>query len=79
MDYLTALKQFAANEGKQTPVYDNENAPKDLKWLRNLKLSEDDIKKLLDEPNERKEDESPERYKLRRKIRNVLMKYKNLI
>lgn len=77
MDYLTTLKQITANQNSETPVYDNTNAPKDLKWLRNLKLTEDEIKKILNEPIERKEDEPVERYKLRRKIRNVLIKYKN--
>jgi len=79
MDYLTALKQFNTNQNTETPIQNSNDIPKDLKWIRNLKLSESDIKKLLDEPNERKEDETVERYKLRRKIRNVLIKYKNVI
>jgi len=79
MDFLTALKQFNTNQSTETPIQDSNNIPKDLKWIRNLKLSKDDIKKLLDEPNERKKDEAVERYKLRRKIRNVLIKYKNVI
>jgi hypothetical protein len=79
MDYLTALKQFSANQKAQEIIQNNENVPRDLKWLRNLKMSEDDIQKLLAEPNERKEGEAMERYKIRRKIRNALIKYKNIL
>lgn len=78
-NYLNGLKQITNSQNNAQSAHDSNDISKNLKWLRNLKLSESDIKKILDEPNERKENEDIKRYKLRRKIRNVLVKYKNII
>lgn len=55
------------------------DAPNKLKMLKNLNLSESDIRFILESPESRIEGEDFESYKNRKQIKKLLVKYRNSI
>jgi len=64
-------------EGLDFPSMYNE--PNKLQMLRNLNLTKEQIRSLIDSPNARMEDESQEDYKVRRMLYKLYLKYREVL